>query len=58
MELNIVQVLIASIIPLAVTVLSQTGSPTVVIGCTVEGKCTGKDSITQVFSTGIGTYET
>ena len=57
MELNIIHLLIASII-FGVTVLSQSENPTVVIGCTVEGKCTGKDSVTQVFSTGIGTYDT
>ena len=57
MELNVMHLLIASIIP-AVSVLSQSESSTVVIGCTVEGKCTGKDSVTQVFSTGIGTYDT
>ena len=57
MELNMIHLLIASIVP-AVTVLSQSDNSTVVIGCTVEGKCTGKDSITQVFSTGIGAYDT
>ena len=58
MELTLQYLLIALILPVITVVLSQSESPTVVIGCTVEGKCTGKDSVTQVFSTGIGTYDT
>ena len=58
MELSVIKCLLIAAAATAAVVVAQSDNSTVVIGCTVQGKCTGKDSVTQVFSTGIATYDT